>query len=600
MRVAVIRGDVPSPIFLADLEPTSQFNPPTEPFGQTQYIEYPSATALTLLMAGVYTSDSEGPMPGDFGEADNDRFVVTVPTTLPIPPGQNGYGGVPAALQSTSAPTFPVVLTSANNQLEFKNASAASPTTVVVPAGTYATMTTLLVALNSVLVPTGLANATTDSTGTLVVIQSSVPGVGSYIQILVAGADPINTILHLPTASFTMPTASAIITALNPVVVPPATGSLNVSAAALLTEAGASPNTVYIANFIAPQFLETEVAVQSYQAGNLAGYLKLTWNPDSRLLPPITSGPAIQVVENDGHTAFSSSPLAPFPMITAAVHNSPNTGDITITGVGLGNAEFFNGTVVRVTAAASAVAPGFGAGVGDVPFVRLSQAQITSVESDSVALTGTFQVATDSASVFASLSQTGLLFPGNQIVFSVQPDTVYEVSTVASTSISLTSVYTGPSNEFSLADTPKTIGSVSNTTIVIPAALLKYIPGGNPFPPSSYAGLALGVAGSTVEVQYATFANTNYGTAASVSAWAGNVSTLTGLTNQFTSLVNLRDPTYITVSGAASPGNNGTFPILSVVSPTSVTISNIYGVAGDAHNGALVWSEPAPIAFVVT
>jgi len=128
---------------------------------------------------------------------------------------------------------------------------------------------------------------------------------------------------------------------------------------------------------------------------------------------------------------------------------------------------------------------------------------------------------------------------------------------------------------------------VSATSIVIPASLLNTV-----------SGQALGVAGSTVEVRYTTLANTNYGSAASVSAWAGNVSTLTGLTNQLS--ITPGDGYSITISGAASAGNNGTFEILSVVSATSVTIANIYGVAGDANNGALVWSEPAPVSFVVT
>ena len=44
MYVGVIRGDLPGPLFLADLEQTSQTNFPTEPFGQTQYISRPNLT----------------------------------------------------------------------------------------------------------------------------------------------------------------------------------------------------------------------------------------------------------------------------------------------------------------------------------------------------------------------------------------------------------------------------------------------------------------------------------------------------------------------------------------------------------------------------
>jgi len=521
MRVGVIRGDTPGPLFLADLEPTSQYNPPTEPAGQTRYVSRPNATTLTNFLAGVYADDAYGV--ADVGDAVNDQFTVPNPGTLPIQPGQPGYGGVPAGIQSSAAVTFPVVITGSNDTLKVANSSPPTYTTVTVASGSYATMAALLTAINLVLKPTGLATATTDSTGTLVVIQSTVPGVGSFIEI---SNGTINTPLNLTTSqTFTMPAATTIINALNPVVVPPATGSINVSAANLLTTLGASPAAASVANLIAPQFQETLVAIQSFQVGNLSQYLLPTWNPDPRhgttVSPgfpanlPYPNGPAIQVVQNDGTTPFASDALAALPMITAAVHNTPNAGDITITGVGLGNVEFFNSTTIVVRAAASTVALGAQAGLGGVPFVRLQQGQIIK-------------------------TKTG----GTQ-------------------------------------------GVVSATSIVIPASLL-----------TTVSGQALGVAGSTVEVRYTTLANTNYGSAASVSAWAGNVSTLTGLTNQLS--ITPGDGYSITISGAASAGNNGTFEILSVVSATSVTIANIYGVAGDANNGALVWSEPAPVSFVVT
>ena len=53
MRVGVIRGDLPGPLFLADLEPTSQTNFPVDPAGQTQYAEYPNSTVLTNFLAGL-------------------------------------------------------------------------------------------------------------------------------------------------------------------------------------------------------------------------------------------------------------------------------------------------------------------------------------------------------------------------------------------------------------------------------------------------------------------------------------------------------------------------------------------------------------------
>jgi hypothetical protein len=526
MRVGVIRGDVPSPIFLADLEPTSQFNPPTEPFGQTRYVSRPDPLLLTYLMAGVYQSDET--LPGNVGDIVDGTEVVPPSLTLPIPKGSPGYGGVPAGVQSTVAVTFPVTLTGANDVIRVKNTLAGSFVAVTIANATYNTMAALLTAVNSALTLANAgATATQDSTGTLLVIQSTVPGVGSYIAVdTVGNGSTFNTPANLGAGgqTFTMPSATTIITALNPVVTPPATGSINVSAANLLSTAGASPNTSYLADFIAPSFKETATAVQSYQVGGFAKYLELTWNPDPRRLPAITAGPAIQVVEDDGVTNFSSSALAPLPRITAATHNVPAAGDITITGVGLGNVEYLNATIVTVRQAASAATPG------------------------------------------------------------TQPASIRVTQSLLNKTVS-----------------SGTQGSVSNTSIVIPASLLNALNGAG-------GTVALGVAGSTVEVKYETFSNSNYGTAATIASTAlqsyvgadGSlkehvVVTVTGLSNIQASQVG--QP--INISGAASFANNGEFIIQSVVSSSSVTYFNDVAVAPDANNGAISWSTPGPVLFPV-
>lgn len=50
MRVAVIRGDLPNSLFIADLEPTSQVDPMTDR-GQTRYLSRPSLSALVAYLA---------------------------------------------------------------------------------------------------------------------------------------------------------------------------------------------------------------------------------------------------------------------------------------------------------------------------------------------------------------------------------------------------------------------------------------------------------------------------------------------------------------------------------------------------------------------
>jgi len=49
MRVAVIRGDLPGPLFIADLEPTSQVSPSLE-HGQTRYLSRPDMTKIAAYL----------------------------------------------------------------------------------------------------------------------------------------------------------------------------------------------------------------------------------------------------------------------------------------------------------------------------------------------------------------------------------------------------------------------------------------------------------------------------------------------------------------------------------------------------------------------
>ena len=201
MRVGVIRGDLPGPLFLADLEPTSQTNFPVDPAGQTQYAEYPNSTVLTNFLAGLDPN-------GD-------------------PAKYQGSGGVPAGVSGSTAVTFPLTLTSLNNTLRVKTSSGGSFVAYKFPAAVYATMKALLAAVNTTLAGTG-AQATTDTaTGTLFILESTMLGVGAYISYDTTGnGSTFNTPANLVSggASFTMPTAATIITNLLPV-----GGPLNVS-----------------------------------------------------------------------------------------------------------------------------------------------------------------------------------------------------------------------------------------------------------------------------------------------------------------------------------------------------------------------------------
>lgn len=76
------------------------------------------------------------------------------------------------------------------------------------------------------------------------------------------------------------------------------------------------------------------------------------------------------------------------------------------------------------------------------------------------------------------------------------------------------------------------------------------------------------------------------GTAASITALSSGFATVTGLTGMAASSTTQ----CLVLTNGASAGNNGTFPIASVINSTSVTIANPSGVAGDANNGAIRWT----------
>lgn len=77
------------------------------------------------------------------------------------------------------------------------------------------------------------------------------------------------------------------------------------------------------------------------------------------------------------------------------------------------------------------------------------------------------------------------------------------------------------------------------------------------------------------------------GSSASVSAFGAGVATFSGLTGMTANSVG----GFLTVSGAATSGNNGTFLIVTYNSATSVDVSNPSGASPDANDGYISWTE---------
>lgn len=320
MRVGVIRGDLPGPVLLSDLEPVSRYNPPTEPRGQEIYISRPTVAELEGVLADA-----------------------TV--------------GAGAVLNGGNiSGTFPLAITAANDDLKLRLSAAPTAfTTILIPQAVYASLATLVTAVNSVTASIGVL-ARTNVAGNGIALESLTKGVTSFIENdTVVGGSVANTPLGLVDGSIrTMVPAATLITNALPV-----GGPLDVSAATINGSGAGTATTALaliptsrgtteaVADAIAPQFWESTTAVESFLVGNISELLSVNFNPDPSRLPPLVDGPAIEAVQDDGVTAFAAT----LPVITTADLNTPGVGDLTITGTGLGTLERQETTVHLANAA---------------------------------------------------------------------------------------------------------------------------------------------------------------------------------------------------------------------------------------------------------
>jgi hypothetical protein len=304
MRIGVIRGDLPGPIHLRDLETVSQFNPPTEVRGQEVYIGRPSVAEIESVLS-------------------------------------NSVYGAGAVIQGSDITgSFPITITGSNDDLRIRTSATASFTTVLVAQAAYANIANFLAAINVALTGTGVVAYQGPGSGQRVALESRTRGVSSYLEVDTTGNGSVfDTPAGLTAGARTMPSAATFITALNPV-----SGTLNVSTATI-NAVGASTNAnalsliptsrgtqTALADAIAPRVLETSVAIDSFLVGMISEYRSASFNPDSRRGLP--NGAAISVVQDDGSTAFSA--IAGLPTLVTADLNTPTTGALTLTGTFMG------------------------------------------------------------------------------------------------------------------------------------------------------------------------------------------------------------------------------------------------------------------------
>lgn len=114
---------------------------------------------------------------------------------------------------------------------------------------------------------------------------------------------------------------------------------------------------------------------------------------------------------------------------------------------------------------------------------------------------------------------------------------------------------------------------------------------------------ALDIAGSLLQSDTRTLSNELDGYGAPVAGQTGSVANITTVTAGIATITGLTGMTaqsvgsMLTLSGATSVSNNGTFLIVAFNSTASVDISNASAVAADANNGAISWTERNPYSL---
>ena len=300
MRVGVVRGDMPGPVFVADLESVSQNNPPTEPRGQARYLSRPTVAAVEAALADSTT-------------------------------------GAGAVLEGGTI-TFNLTITlSSNDDLKLKTSASAAFTTYTIAAATYTTLADLVIAVNAAIAGSGIT-CRENIAGDGIALESDTKGVTSYIASdTVANGSTANTDLALTNGEIRdMPAATAFITDMLPVGGPLDVSSTTAEAVGGTTNANALSlipasrgTTTALADAMAPYLAQTPVVEDSLRSGMLSGLLNASYNPGPDQGLP--DGPAIEVVEDDG----SSTLTVGLPIITSATLDSPGAGDVTIAGTDL-------------------------------------------------------------------------------------------------------------------------------------------------------------------------------------------------------------------------------------------------------------------------
>jgi hypothetical protein len=265
--MGIVRTDI-APIYLSDVENSSQRDFSSQPKGQSRYFKKPSDASLLA--------------------------VLNVVAFLTI------QGSNTSANINTSG-------TSNGTILKVRTKSSNSFTTITVTSGAAVTKTQIVTDLNNGFITAGLPLTARIAATNKITIDNATKGPSAYIELSSTGA-ALHTLVGLTADSGT---SGLSVAALKAAVYPTATtidvSSVTVTALSTFSKMLTSNQTTLvaaIADAVAPKLVETGSVLLSFALGIISKLNNAAFQPGgSRIGLP--AGVAVAVLKDDGSTVFS-------------------------------------------------------------------------------------------------------------------------------------------------------------------------------------------------------------------------------------------------------------------------------------------------------
>jgi hypothetical protein len=313
MFLVVIRSDLRNPLFLSDIEPVSQTNPPTEsPRGQARYVSRPNAANIQRYLDAQALNDLLALSAWTIGTGWSGAYNIFTHTS--------GTTALSSNFAAVALQAYSLIVTITGRTAGTVTATFGGGTTGAISATT-TTVITASTTGNLVVTPT------TDFDGTIS-ISLKVSAAASAAALITATVPGYAGGLSVPTVDISATKIKSV------------TGLIGATDA----------QVVHLQSMLGYHIVETDTVKKSVLAGCIHGYLSPEFNPDSRgdlNHPPATKGQAVQVVQ-DVNAASTSTTL--FVVKNPIITGLTLSGTLTIAGSsgGLAGYGLYEPTVIII------------------------------------------------------------------------------------------------------------------------------------------------------------------------------------------------------------------------------------------------------------